>query len=68
MQLISVYFKVVIPEYKLELWPGYITSIRQHEQQILMCAEITHKVMRNETILDILYDSYEYNRNDYQVN
>ncbi|PSN42981.1 hypothetical protein C0J52_13213 [Blattella germanica] len=32
-----------INEYKLELWPGYITSIRQHEQELLLCTEITHK-------------------------
>lgn len=38
----------------MELWPGYTTSIRQHEVQLLLCAEITHKVMRDETILDIL--------------
>lgn len=38
----------------MELWPGYETSIRQHESDILVCAEITHKVMRSETIYDIL--------------
>lgn len=43
-----------IPEFKIELWPGYATSIRQHEQQIMLCTEITHKVMRMETIHDIM--------------
>ena len=37
----------------MELWPGYITSIRQHENDILLCAEISSKVMRNETLLSI---------------
>ncbi|XP_055592749.1 protein aubergine-like isoform X1 [Uranotaenia lowii] len=41
--------KIVIPQHGLELYPGYITSIRQHEQDVLMCAEINHKVMRSET-------------------
>ncbi|KAK2583778.1 hypothetical protein KPH14_009684 [Odynerus spinipes] len=45
--------KIEVAEYKLELWPGYFTSIRQHEHDILMCSEITHKVMRQETLLDI---------------
>ncbi|XP_049852397.1 LOW QUALITY PROTEIN: piwi-like protein Siwi [Schistocerca gregaria] len=45
---------VPIRNYSLELWPGYITSIRQHEDEILMCTEITHKVMRMETVHDIL--------------
>lgn len=39
---------------KLELWPGYITSIRQYEHDILLCTEISHKVMRLETCYDIL--------------
>lgn len=43
-----------MPELKLEIWPGFITSIRQHEQDILVCAEISHKIMRQETILDIM--------------
>lgn len=39
---------------RLEIWPGYITSIRQHEEDILVCTEISHKIMRNETVLQIL--------------
>ncbi|CAG5096449.1 Similar to Siwi: Piwi-like protein Siwi (Bombyx mori) [Cotesia congregata] len=46
--------KVEIPEYRFELWPGYQTSIRQHERDVLMGVEITHKVMRQENLLDIL--------------
>lgn len=38
----------------MELWPGYQTSIRQHEQDILLCSEIAHKVMRTETIYNIM--------------
>lgn len=38
----------------MELWPGYVTSIRQHENDILVCCEVSHKVMRKETIYDIL--------------
>lgn len=48
--------KIDIPEFKLQLWPGYQTSIRQHEQDILLCTEITHKVMRIATVLDIIRD------------
>lgn len=46
--------KICIKEFNLELWPGYTTSIRQHENNILLCAEISHKVMRMETIYDIM--------------
>jgi aubergine len=45
---------------------GYITSIRQHEHNILVCCEVSHKVMRQETIYDIFrghYDSRDRNPN-----
>ena len=52
----------------MELWPGYVTSIRQHEDSILMCAEITHKVMRRETVLDLLNECQQRNRENWEVN
>jgi len=39
-------------QYKLELWPGYVTSIRQHEHKILLCCEIGNKILRTDTVLD----------------
>ncbi|XP_018796089.1 PREDICTED: protein aubergine [Bactrocera latifrons] len=42
--------------YCLELWPGYQTSIRQHEQDILLCAEIAHKVMRTDSVYKTLQE------------
>lgn len=49
-----IHCKVALREFAMELWPGYETSIRQHERDIMLCAEITHKVMRTETVYDIL--------------
>lgn len=46
--------KTAIPEFRIELWPGYITSIRQHEPDVLVCVEFIHKAMRMETIYDIM--------------
>ncbi|XP_037932145.1 protein aubergine-like [Teleopsis dalmanni] len=46
--------KIRIENFRLEIWPGYITSIRQHELDVLMCAEIAHKVLRTDTIYNIL--------------
>jgi len=40
----------LVREYCLEVWPGYITSIRQHENKILMCAEVSNKVIRTDTV------------------
>lgn len=46
--------KTVVSEFKIEIWPGYITSIRQHEPDLLLCVEFVHKAMRMETVYDIM--------------
>lgn len=44
----------MVPEYGLELWPGYVTTIRQYEQHIMMNADISFKVMRQQTAYDLM--------------
>ncbi|XP_013136803.1 PREDICTED: protein aubergine-like, partial [Papilio polytes] len=46
--------KVDIPEYNLQIWPGYKTTINQYEDKILMVTEITHKVLRMDTVSQML--------------
>jgi len=43
-------------EYKLEIWPGYITSIRQHEDKMLLCCELSSKVLRTDTVYEQIKD------------
>ena len=59
--------KINLRQYKIDLYPGYVTSIRQHEQDVLMCAELTHKVMRTDTCYD-LFEKYANQRGNYQDN
>lgn len=51
--------KIAIPQFDIELWPGYVTSIRQHEHQLLLCNEISHKYMRKDNVLDVLRRTYD---------
>ena len=59
--LINVYF------FRLEVWPGFITSILQYESNLLLCAEISHKIMRSDTVLDILYEIYNQRGNFHEM-
>jgi len=56
LTLTILWFQVVIPTLNLEVWPGYETSIRQHEHEVLLGANISHRIMRNATCLDVLRD------------
>ena len=50
---------VILKQHKLEVWPGYVTSIRQHEEQILLCCEISCKVLRTDTVLEQIEEIYK---------
>ncbi|TDG47295.1 hypothetical protein AWZ03_006288 [Drosophila navojoa] len=59
LQLVSRNFfdpqaKIPLDRFRVELWPGYTTSIRQHESDILLCTEIAHKVMRTDSLYQVL--------------
>ncbi|XP_063708012.1 protein piwi-like [Culicoides brevitarsis] len=49
--------KTAIRELRVEVWPGYITSIRQHDSSILLCCDTTSKIMRNENLYVMLQDA-----------
>ena len=38
--------------------PGFITSILQYESSVLLSCDISHKILRSDTVLDIMYDMY----------
>lgn len=43
-----------IPHHNLELWPGFMTAIHQHETSVLLCADLTFKILRCDSVLDQL--------------
>ncbi|XP_068616765.1 piwi-like protein 1 isoform X2 [Brachionichthys hirsutus] len=45
---------LVIPQHKLTIWPGYSTTILQYESAIMMSTDISHRILRNETVLDFM--------------
>jgi hypothetical protein len=59
--------RIAIDSPKLELWPGYVTSIRQHESKLLLCVELTHKVMRQDTVYDLLQECCRSQPANFQV-
>lgn len=43
-----------VPQHRLELWPGFETSIRKHDNGFMLCAELTHKVLRLDSVLTVI--------------
>ncbi|XP_044296633.1 piwi-like protein 1 [Varanus komodoensis] len=48
-----------VPKHRLMIWPGFTTSILQYETSIMLCTDVSHKVLRSETVLDFMYSMYQ---------
>jgi aubergine-like protein len=44
----------IIQQHYLTIWPGYLTSVRHHEESFLLGVEIIHKVLRRDTAMDVM--------------
>ena len=54
--------KYFIPLYKLELWPGFVTSVEDLKGGLLLACEVNHKILRTETIYN--YVKHHPNKNE----
>ncbi|XP_003780860.1 piwi-like protein 4 [Otolemur garnettii] len=45
---------VEIPQHKLSLWPGFAISVCHFESRLLFSADVSYKVLRNETVLEFM--------------
>ncbi|KAK5606868.1 Piwi-like protein 1 [Crenichthys baileyi] len=43
-----------IRHHRLTVWPGYSSTILHYESSIMMCSDVSHKVLRSETVLDFM--------------
>eukprot|EP00112_Aurelia_sp_Birch-Aquarium-sp1_P026327 Seg928.2 transcript_id=Seg928.2/GoldUCD/mRNA.D3Y31 product="Piwi-like protein 2" protein_id=Seg928.2/GoldUCD/D3Y31 len=57
---------VPIPQHKLELWPGYITAIEHYEGGLMLLADVSHRLLRVESVLQFMYDFYQKKPNNFQ--
>lgn len=40
--------------HRLEVWPGYVTAVNEYEGGLKLCVDIKHRVLRTETIRDLM--------------
>lgn len=41
-------------KHRLEVWPGYVTAINEYEGGLKLCLDAKHRVMRTETVRDLM--------------
>ncbi|XP_075457581.1 piwi-like protein 2 isoform X3 [Ascaphus truei] len=56
----------VLQQYRLQVWQGYAASIRRTDGGLFLLADITHKVIRNDSVLNIMNMLYQQNKDSFQ--
>ncbi|KAM8972425.1 piwi-like protein 2 [Pelodytes ibericus] len=56
----------VLQQYRLQVWPGFVASIRRTDGGLFLLADITHKIIRNDSVLDIMHILYQQSRDHFQ--
>ncbi|GAB1865325.1 Piwi-like protein 1 [Camponotus japonicus] len=53
-------------QHRLEVWPGYVTAINEYEGGLKLCLDSKHRVMRTETIRDLITEIIRKGQSDYR--
>ena len=56
--------RIHIQEYGLDLISGFATAVASYEDRLLLCAEITHKLLHRKSIFDLMGSFYQNSRNE----
>lgn len=48
----------LIPQHKLEIWPGYVTAVDEYEDGVMLCCDVSHKILLKTTVLEHLKECF----------
>ncbi|KAL6429603.1 hypothetical protein ACFW04_007503 [Cataglyphis niger] len=55
-----------LSQHRLEVWPGYVTAVNEYEGGLKLCLDSKHRVMRTETIRDLITEIARKGQRDYK--
>lgn len=58
----------IIPQAKLEVWPGYVTAVDEYDGGIMLCCDVSHRLLCQKTVLELLIEIYRSNPSQFQEN
>lgn len=58
---------VVVPQHRLEVWPGYVQSVAEYEGGLLLNCDVSFRVLRSITAREVLFDVYNAYPQDYKA-
>lgn len=58
----------IIPQHKLEVWPGYVTAVDEYDDGVMLCLDVSHRVLCQTTVLDLMTNAYNSNATSFKHN
>uniref|UniRef100_A0A3Q3AR03 Piwi-like protein 2 n=1 Tax=Kryptolebias marmoratus TaxID=37003 RepID=A0A3Q3AR03_KRYMA len=57
---------VIVEKHRLQVWPGYSTAIKHTDGGLCMSVDVTHKILRNDSVLDVMNTLYQQSKENFQ--
>ncbi|XP_014341914.2 piwi-like protein 2 [Latimeria chalumnae] len=57
---------IVLHQHRLQIWPGYSANIKRTDGGLFLIADVSHKVIRNDSVLDVMHAIYQQSRQNFQ--
>ncbi|MCI4392876.1 hypothetical protein PGIGA_G00150980 [Pangasianodon gigas] len=57
---------VVLGKHRLQVWPGYSACIKHTDGGLYLAVDISHKVLRNDSVLDVMNVIYQQSRESFK--
>uniref|UniRef100_A0AAQ5YKS6 Piwi-like protein 2 n=1 Tax=Amphiprion ocellaris TaxID=80972 RepID=A0AAQ5YKS6_AMPOC len=57
---------VILGKHRLQVWPGYATCIKCTDGGLYLSVDVSHKVLRNDSVLDIMNMLYHQSTENFQ--
>ncbi|XP_041827468.1 piwi-like protein 2 [Melanotaenia boesemani] len=57
---------VVLGKHRLQVWPGYSTCIKRTDGGLYLSVDVIHKVLRNDSVLDVMNTLFQQNKENFQ--
>ncbi|GAA6220778.1 piwi-like protein 2 isoform X1 [Lates japonicus] len=57
---------VILGKHRLQVWPGYSTCIKRTDGGLFLCVDVSHKVLRNDSVLDVMNMLYQQSKENFR--
>uniref|UniRef100_A0A3Q3XAQ2 Piwi-like protein 2 n=1 Tax=Mola mola TaxID=94237 RepID=A0A3Q3XAQ2_MOLML len=57
---------IILGKHRLQVWPGFSTCIKRTDGGLYLCVNVSCKVLRNDSVLDIMNILYHHSKENFQ--